>query len=347
MTKRTVFIVGAGASKEVNLPTGAELKSKIAGLLDMRFDTFGSSLQSGSHEIVAALRQKVMLPDRRRGDINPYLHEAWHIRDALPQAISIDNFIDAHKENEKIALCGKLGIVKSILEAEGNSLLTIDDRRADSTIDFMRLDKTWYIPFFQQLTENCGKDDLLERFQCVTLIIFNYDRCIEHFIFHALRNYYKITSEEAADLVQAINIYHPYGQVGTLPWIDRNGAVGFGAEPHPEQLLDIASRIKTFTEGTNPDSSEIIQIRSHMNELDRLVFVGFAFHKLNMQLIAPEDTSPQARLDCFATAHGISLSDQEVIQGLLTNLYQRDVRIRMSTSTCGGFFNEYWRSLSF
>jgi hypothetical protein len=347
MTKRTVFVVGAGASKEVNLPTGAELKLKIAGLLNMRFDTFGSTQQSGSHEIVAALRQKVMLPDRRRGDINPYLYEAWHIRDALPQAISIDNFIDAHKENEKIALCGKLGIVKSILEAEGNSLLSVGNQRTDSTIDFGRLDKTWYIPFFQQLTENCGEDDLLERFQNVTLIIFNYDRCIEHFIFHALMNYYKITNEKAAELVQAINIYHPYGQVGTLPWIDRNGAVEFGAAPHPEQLLDIASKIKTFTEGTNPDSSEIIQIRSHMNELDRLVFVGFAFHKLNMQLIAPEDTNPQARLECFATAHGISSSDQEVIQDILTNLYQRDIRIRMSISTCGGFFNEYWRSLSF
>ena len=347
MTKKTVFVIGAGASKEVSLPTGAELKSIIASLLDMRFNNFGSALQHGSYEIVQALRQKVMLPDRREGDINPYLHEAWHIRDALPQAISIDNFIDAHKENEKIALCGKLGIVKSILDAERQSLLAIDEQRGDSTIDFRRLDKTWYIPFFQQLTENCGKDDLLGRFQSVTLIIFNYDRCIEHFIFHALKNYYKIANEAAAELVQAINIYHPYGHVGTLPWLKRNGSVVYGADPHPEQLLDIASKIKTFTEGTNPDSSKIIQIRNHMNELDRLVFVGFAFHKLNMQLLAPEDTEPQSKLDCFATAHGISSSDQEVIQDLLRSLYQRDIRIRMSSSTCSDFFNEYWRSLSF
>jgi len=347
MTKRTVFVIGAGASKEVNLPTGAELKVRIANLLDMRFDDFGNNLVSGSYEIVDALRQKVMLPDRRRGDINPYLHEAWHIRDALPQAISIDNFIDAHKDNEKIALCGKLGIVNSILDAEANSLLSIDNQRADSSIDFRKIEKTWYTPFFQQLTENCGKDDLAARFRNVTLIIFNYDRCVEHFIFHALKNYYRIKDQEASDLVREINVYHPYGHVGTLPWIDRNQAVGFGMDPRAEQLLDIASKIKTFTEGTDPDSSEIIQIRRHMDELDRLVFVGFAFHKLNMQLIAPKDSSPQSKLDCFATAHGISASDQEVIQDNLSTLYQRNLRIKMSNSTCGVFFNEYWRSLAF
>ncbi len=347
MTERTVFIVGAGASKEVNLPTGAELKLKIANLLDMRFNQFGRGLESGSHEIVAALRARVLGADGRQGDINPYLHEAWHIRDALPQAISIDNFIDAHKENDKIALCGKLGIVKSILEAEANSFLSIDNQRDDPTIDFRRLENTWYTPFFQQLTENCGKDDLLARFQHVTLIVFNYDRCIEHFVFHALKNYYKISNEEAADLVQALSIYHPYGHVGTLPWIDRNQAVGFGMEIRSEQLLCIASKTKTFMEGTDPGSSEIIEIRRHMNELDRLVFVGFAFHKLNMQLIAPDDSNPESRLDCFATAYGISGSDQEVIQDNLNKLYRRDIRIRMSNSTCGDFFNEYWRSLSF
>lgn len=347
MIKRTVFVIGAGASKEVNLPTGAELKSKITSLLDMRFDSFGSNLKSGSYEIVEALRKKVMLPDRSRGDINPYLRGAWHIRDALPQAISIDNFIDAHKEDEKISLCGKLGIVKAILDAEGNSLLSVDNQRADSTIEFKRINQTWYIPFFQQLTENCGKDNLLERLKNVTLIIFNYDRCIEHFIFHALKNYYNIPDKAAAELVQAINIYHPYGQVGTLPWMGHNKSIQFGSTPDSEQLLDIASRIKTFTEGTNPDSSEIIKIRNHLNELDRLVFVGFAFHKLNMQLIAPTNTDHQSILDCFATAHGISESDQEVIQELLTTLYQGKIKIRMSPSRCGDFFNEYWRSLSF
>jgi hypothetical protein len=38
MEIKTVYIVGAGASKEVNLPIGYELKSIISKLLNIQFD---------------------------------------------------------------------------------------------------------------------------------------------------------------------------------------------------------------------------------------------------------------------------------------------------------------------
>ncbi len=40
--------------------------------------------------------------------MNKAVKEAWHIKDALPQAISIYNFIDAHKGNERLVLCVKI-----------------------------------------------------------------------------------------------------------------------------------------------------------------------------------------------------------------------------------------------
>src|SRR5690606_11464251 len=245
MTKKTVFVIGAGASKEANLPTGAELKHVIARELDMRFDDWGRTLESGAYEIVEALRLKTRLTNGQKGDINSYLREAWHIRDALPQAISIDNFIDAHKENKGIALCGKLGIVKSILNAENRSLLNFEKTRIDSTINFSNVSATWYSQFFQQLTENCGKNDLMERFQLVTLIIFNYDRCVEHFIFHALKNYYRISDDEATNLISQLKIYHPYGQVGSLSQNNPAELVTFGLTPTPDQLFKTASKIQT------------------------------------------------------------------------------------------------------
>tara|TARA_Y100000294_G_scaffold92101_1_gene85878 strand:- start:662 stop:1759 length:1098 start_codon:yes stop_codon:yes gene_type:complete len=348
MSRKTVFIIGAGASEEANLPTGYELKRKIAELLDMRFDSFGSRLESGDYAIVEALRSYVQQPNGHRGDINPFLYEAWHIRDALPQAISIDNFIDT-QDNDKIALCGKLAIVISILDAEKNSLLYFDRLGSNSTINFDSLEKTWYIPFFQLLTENCKKNDIKERFKSITLIIFNYDRCVEHFIYHRLINYYRLSDVEAADLVNNINIYHPYGEVGTLPWINQNGAVEFGLKPHPEQLLNLADQIKTFTEGTNPESSEILKIRKHMGEATKLVFMGFAFHKLNMELIAPEHNKDDHHIEinCFATTLGVSDSDKEVINDQINKLCHREVRVRMANLKCSAFFVEFWRSLAF
>ncbi len=344
----TVFVIGSGASNEARLPTGFELKSKISQLLDIRFE-HGMRLESGDYLIVGALRLLIQQPDGRNGDINPYLSESWHIRDALPQAISIDNFIDAHRDNDKIAICGKLAIVRSILEAEKTSLLYFERSQRDSTLNFGSLGKTWYIPFFQLLTENCGKNDLIERFKSITLIIFNYDRCIEHFLYFALQNYYKISGEEAAELVKTINIYHPYGEVGSLPWIDRNEAMEFGAVPNSKQLLDLSHKIKTFTEGIDPESSDILEIRRHTASANKLVFMGFAFHKLNMQLISPDKLKNLERLNvkCFATTYGISDSDKEVIDEQISGLYGKKIIVRMANLACSDFFKEFWISLAF
>jgi len=41
---RTVFVIGAGASAAIGIPTGSELKEKIAKLLDIHFDYHKQSL---------------------------------------------------------------------------------------------------------------------------------------------------------------------------------------------------------------------------------------------------------------------------------------------------------------
>lgn len=197
MERKTIYVIGAGASNEAGLPTGNELKSIISSLLDIQFDW--DKQKSGDRQITEALKHYVRKSGGNNDDLNEYFKEAWHIKDALPQAISIDNFIDAHKGNERLALCGKLSIVRSILNSEKSSLLHFKRDHVDSTINFSALDKTWYLPFFQLITENCRIDDLEKRLKSITLIIFNYDRCIEHYLFHSLINYYRIKEEKASE----------------------------------------------------------------------------------------------------------------------------------------------------
>lgn len=343
----TVFVLGAGASKEVALPTGYELKNKIQDLLNIRFEHWSQS--QGDYLIVESLRRVVQKDDGSRGDINPYLHQAAHIREALPQAISIDNFIDAHRDNKEIELCGKLAIVRAILQSEQSSLLYFDRNQRDK-LDFKALENTWFLPFFQLLTENCGIDDLEERFSQVSLIIFNYDRCLEHFLINALMNYYKVLEEQAAQLVNMIRIYHPYGAVGYLPWQNQGNVMNFGEDPNAEQLLEIAKGIKTFTEGTAPDSSEISEIRNCIKNTERLVFLGFAFHELNMELLKPNggvSKTDFSNVKCFATALDISNSDKSVITEQISELYLTEVQANMADVTCKDLFIEYRRSLAF
>lgn len=348
MHKKTVFVIGAGASEEAKLPTGTDLKIIISELLNIQFE-FGFRQISGDRAIYDALDKHIKESGLQEYYLDQYVKEAWHIRDALPQALSIDNFIDSHKDNEKIALCGKLAIVKSILTAERKSLFHFDGQQRDLNSYYKSLEETWYIPFFQLLTENCSINNLKERFQSITLIIFNYDRCVEHFMCDALQNYYRISQDEAAALVKCINIYHPYGCVGSLPWNGHDDSMEFGAAPSATKLLQLVQKIKTFTEGTDPKSSEISAIKQKMSLAHRLIFLGFAFHKLNMQLLEPENHKniDTTQWKFYATTYGISESDKEVISEQISVLYKVKMNTKMANLTCKDFFTEFWRSLAF
>lgn len=350
MSDKTVFVIGAGASKEVDLPTGIELKEKISNLLNIRYDFHKQT--SGDYCISKALRKVAQDQENPSIFLEDVTQNAWHIRNALPLAISIDNFIDTHRENEKIALCGKLAIVKSILMAEKTSSLFISTNSQEKPLNFKKIQNTWYVPFFKLITENCNFEELKNRFKKITLIIFNYDRCIEHFLINAIIEYYGVTDNQAIEVIQTMNIYHPYGSVGSLPWKGNSNPIGFGAEPTPSQLLELANQIKTFTEGTNPSSSNINKIQDKMREADKLVFLGFAFHKLNMKLIAPKivDNTLPSPPECYATGLGISFSDREVIKRQINEQFSENVKTNFPTNNkagCHDFFNEFWRSLSF
>lgn len=350
-TPKTVFIIGAGASKEAGLPIGSELTKSIARALDIRYDRRTGNT-SGDHIIYGAFR-RIAAQDPTHIDLVPSLqHAAWRIRDAMPQAISIDNFIDTHSEDKQIELCGKLAIVRMILEAESNSALTVDHLRGNRPMNFEELESTWFNGFFRRLTENCKPSDITKRLNSVVLVIFNYDRCIEHYLYHALQNYYFKSDSDAASLLQSLEIYHPYGTVDSLPWLKQNDAIEYGATPNSEQLLRLTSRIKTFTEGTDESLSNVTAIRSHMKTSLRLVFLGFAFHPLNLDLLRPrgaEPMSPPTGRCVFATAHGISDNDTKAISDELATrsvLSARDIKIR-NDLTCSQLFQEYSRSMSF
>lgn len=343
-----VYVVGAGASKEAKIPAGHELKNNIVNLLDIKH--YFDKQIGGDRLILDAVREYIKGTEVSEKDINKYIDEAVAIKDALPLAISIDNLLDAHRDKKIMSLCGKLAIVRAILRAEKDSLLYFKKDRVDSTINFKRLEQTWYLPFFQVITENCCVENLEERLKSISLIVFNYDRCIEHFLFHAFMTYFRISKEQSSELVGYLNIYHPYGKVGDLTWENKDDPTDFGDEPYPAKLLSLAERIKTFTEGTDPNSSKIASIRDKMENAIRLAFLGFAFHKLNMDVLKSNQSSKKKLNSpvCFATTLGISESDKKAITGQISELYNgARVAPRMTDLKCCPFFTEFRRSLSF
>ena len=155
ISAKTLLVVGAGASKEVGLPVGSELASSIAALLTFRFD-FGS-LAQGDATFFQTLRRHFT----DTNVLNSHLSAAAQIREGVTLVNSIDNYIDTHRNDPRIALCGKAAIVYSILQAERKSLLR-EREIADGSqgISLSDLNKTWFMAFGRILVDQISTADL-------------------------------------------------------------------------------------------------------------------------------------------------------------------------------------------
>lgn len=356
--KNTLFIIGAGASAELGLPTGARLINDISQRLDIRFQD-GIRQVSGDSVIFDALRSHVSSLTEywktnqtqeliEAPSLNSYQQSCWQIRDAMPQAISIDNFLDTHQGNEKIKISGKLAIARSILEAEKNSILNVDNET--EKIDFSSIKDTWLHPFFQIAHQGLAKEDVGAFLSDVSFINFNYDRCLEHYLVYALPNYFGISREESENIVKRLDIIHPYGTVGYLPWQEKGAIAPFGNVKHPSNLLKIASQIKTFTEQIEEEST-VERLKTTVSEATTIVFLGFAYHPQNMKLISPEPKIEEKHgVQVLGTALGVSESDCTALHDEIPEWLGRDSRrvYRYIHRECGctNLFHEHRRRLS-
>jgi hypothetical protein len=102
---KTLFIVGAGGSFELDLPVGEDLKGKIADKTYLYFES--GRMIRGDAGIYDAIQRHALANDLDRQP-GPYVFAGRTLSMAMPQAISIDNYLDAHRGNKKIEICGKL-----------------------------------------------------------------------------------------------------------------------------------------------------------------------------------------------------------------------------------------------
>ena len=102
---KTVFILGAGASHEVDLPVGSRLAEIISDKVDIRYD-HGHPGESGDRRLYTTLVAKY------GRDASHYQHAGWLIRDGVLLTNSIDDFLNRHAaSNPRAVEYGKLAIV--------------------------------------------------------------------------------------------------------------------------------------------------------------------------------------------------------------------------------------------
>lgn len=289
--QKTLIIIGAGAGFEIEMPMGADLSKTIAQKTEIKHQDNGEELRSGDPQIANVIRQ---LTAARGIDYNKWRAEACAISEGIQHSRSIDAYLNTHKDNEAIQIAGKLAIAQSILEAEDKCHL---QRENGHWRDVVKVPASWFPELFYIMQDGVGSsDDISKIFTNVNFITFNYDRCLEQYLFHAIRDLYRTSEAKTSEIMEALEIHRPYGQVGLLDWQLKEGRkIAFGQKAYGE-LFELSQEIKTFNERVT-DTALLNRMHSAINEATRLVFLGFHFHKQNMDLLqvsGPVAGSPPA-----------------------------------------------------
>lgn len=343
MQTRTVLVLGAGSSAEFNLPAGEGLAKRIAARTYFWFDDT-SQLTNGDQDLYRALRNRFSASDA-------VLSAGRRISEGLPIARSIDDYLYNHGHDPVVVATGKAAIVQSILEAEAGSTLMallshqphISARALTAHAD------TWIYKLFSFLQTGVRLADVGRIFDGLSIINFNYDRCVETFLYHALQRAYGIDQRVAAEVMSTLDITHPYGRVGQLRWQDPAGrGVDYGERPQGESLLSLADQIKTFTEQAH-DEAEKQHWRTVIEGCKQLVFLGFGFHRQNIDLLSLIN-GPENPPEIYATTYKTSRADEDVFRSRLHQLMatyephlaiSSDLSIEFTSGTCTRMIGDY------
>lgn len=341
----TVLVIGAGAGFDVGMPVGEQLSSEIADKLNIRFDEWGNQLKSGDPVVTKALRRIAKVANE---DFDEWRRAACSVSSGIGYTRSIDAYIHTHKSNQKIKDCAKLAIAQTILEYEGRSALALDSRQLEFR-DRRAVLNSWLPDLMYVLQDRISVDvNLAALFENLTIINFNYDRCIEHFLLAATRELFHLDMNQAAELLASLKIFHPYGQVGVLPWqVGRTRQVNFGTSDYGD-IEGLSREIKTFNEKVD-EGDELREIRTAVGEAHRIVFLGFHFHQQNMDLLRALPVNLGSAVHVIGTALNrdepeMHIIDKQIREMLSNRAGQGEIKISPRLD-CKKFFKEWGTTL--
>lgn len=269
INQKTVLILGAGASKPYGLPLGMELRDSVIRAKDN-----------------FAIFQRALGIEFSRDEYSEFTTELAHSGFS-----SVDAFLE---ENDKWLEIGKAAIALNLLKDEISSKNNLFPPKQPKD--------HWYEVLWSYLKAPSWA--LFKKNQ-ISIITFNYDRSIEHYLVTLLSNNYKIKPATAMRGLNNFPLLHVHGHLGN--YIANNGKPDFGNKITKERFIAARSGIQIVHENKG-DTSEFRKAQKLIKQADRVLLIGFGFHSQNMTklgLIERNQFNALGGFKVFGTHKGI------------------------------------------
>ncbi len=291
------------------MPDGREMLGKIAQGMD--FARLGSDLQTRDIQILAKHYAKSAARlGAKEGDLRK---AGAAIRTSARIAHSIDAILEQHGHDPLVQAAGKLAIVHYTLQAEALSPLAREPRTSAELP--LRGEENWLFQLGRLVTAGVPRAKADQCFDKLSIINFNYDRAIQHYLPFIVAMAFGMALDEARQLVdEKLNVVHAYGNAGRLPWQAGDGPdAEWGAE-EPAAINAIAQSLATFSE-RQENRLFFNQMQSIMGSAKRLAFLGFGFDPQNVELLLANDLNQEP--DVFVATIGMSEPSKAAVRRML------------------------------
>lgn len=277
--RRTVFVLGAGASATYGFSTGRQL--------------LGSARGHTPESLSGFTARSVSIIDAR-----PLLQA---ITDTLLP--SIDAMLEHRQE---LWSAGKRFISALLIRQEETFRQTIRDIPDD-----------WLSWVFERMSMGCSDINAFSA-NPVSFVTFNYDRLLEHRLTKGLAARYRLTVEEASNVFRQIPVVHLHGSIGPLfqsPDRNAEAAIPFGGDTNPEVngvglAMACAERTIKIVYEANPESDDFRRAHRLLRDSEQVIFLGFAFARSNVERLGVDEISERAPVLCSA----FGMTDAEIAE---------------------------------
>lgn len=274
----TTIVLGAGASLPYGYPSGSQLIERILTTYDR-----------GEHNLndVKEAYQDLMRLHFQSDLIDAFVNDL-----RMSKVRSIDEFLEHRAEYRKV---GKIAIAYVITSCEptiaGEDPLFHSIPNMPTEDHLKSLEKRWYPLLLAAI--DCGLENLCNN--KLSIVTFNYDRSLEHFLYNALLSKYGIAAKEkVVEAISSFDIVHVHGILGNLPWMDANNVRHYGKMKNCYELGESGELISIVYEGDR-QSKNFSRAQKNLKSSERVVFLGFGYHRSNLHRLGVDKLNPNSQ----------------------------------------------------